>query len=241
MRNFKLLLFVSCILALYALPYNSLAQKKTRALLKSVMKDTLWNEGNILLTGGRELKGLLKYNGDTGVVSYLSDQGSESFIARNVIRFEFYDKVKEKKRSFYTLPYKEPPAKIEQPFFFELLKEFETFAILSKPETIAIEEKALYNSQGNIINRWTEVSQSDIIYFMKKTGEIEPFIILTEIDSENWDKEKHRMLDKELLEKYTKPYYDRLKTFIKQNHLKLKRREDFFKVISYYEELLKGG
>jgi hypothetical protein len=48
------------------------------------------------------------------------------------------------------------------------------------------------------------------------------------------------MFDEDLLAEYvTGPVYDDLQRYAKENNLKFKRKEDFMKIVAYYDSLRK--
>lgn len=244
--------------------HNTRAQKEPTAqdLTNSsfnIRNDVEWSEGSLILNDGTEYKGLLKFNEDTGVLGYQSGNVSRSYTARNVVGFEFYDYTLNRQRVFYTFMYEETATDIEKPFFFEVIKEFKTFAVLTKTEPIDVERRKnqilstpgspvfdgtnpFLQSKATVVTSTITAYRDEIIYFMSSTGDIEPYIKFTQkaVDGTFYDryKEKNKMLDDDLLKKYTGAHYAELEAFAEENGLKPKRKDDFFKVLEYYEVLL---
>ena len=47
------------------------------------------------------------------------------------------------------------------------------------------------------------------------------------------------MMDQDLLIEFiTEPQYEKLNAYAKQNDLKFKRKDDFFKILEYYDALI---
>ena len=90
---------------------------------------------------GSEAKGLLKYNDKNGLLSYENGSDSRTFTARNVVGFEFFDEGMRKQRIFYSFPYEDSQNNIKRPLFFEVIKEFESFAVLSKVDPLEIDHE----------------------------------------------------------------------------------------------------
>jgi hypothetical protein len=209
-----------------------------------------WSEGSIMLNNGTELKGLVKYNSRNGILSYEDGQESKVFTPLRVAGFEFFDEKFQKQRVFYTFKYEDSETNIERPLFFEFLKDYKTFAVLSKLDRIDIEEKAYYSPSpgpsgtytGYSINR-TEVSQTETIYLMKNTGEIKPYFKVKVIEdgvkdlfTQKDSKTMNKMIDRDLLEEYMDPSdYQKLVDYAKTHNLSFKRRADFFDILRYYE------
>lgn len=228
---------------------------------KAYIAEEGWSEGSLALNDGTELKGLLKYNDKTGIVSYQNGRDSRSLIARSVAGFEFWDESLQKQRVFYTFPYEDEKDNIIKPFFFEVLFEFKSFAVLSRAEMpeINVKSKSIYNANdnrpvaerglpGNPISTSTyfgstaQVSQTEIVYFMNAEGKIEPYIEVVEKESDGFLVDKSRttnkMIDKDLLEKYTGELYPKLRQYAEENNLKFKRKSDLMRILDYYAAMV---
>jgi hypothetical protein len=211
-----------------------------------------WSEGSIILNNGTELKGLVKYNSRNGILSYEDGQESKVFTPLRVAGFEFFDERFQKQRVFYTFKYEDSETNIERPQFFEFLKDYKTFAVLSRLDRIDIEEKGYYNPGPGLSGTYpgagystsrTEVSQTETIYLMKSTGEIKPYFKVTVIEdgvkdlfTQKDSKTMNKMIDRDLLEEYMDPSdYQKLVDYSKTYNLSFKRRDDFFNILRYYE------
>ena len=103
------------------------------ALIESALPLSIeWSSGSIMTNDGSELKGLLKYNDKNGILSYQNGGDTRAFTARNVAGFEFFDEGMRKQRIFYSFPYEDSQSNIKRPLFFEVIKEFESFAVFRK-------------------------------------------------------------------------------------------------------------
>ena len=214
-----------------------------------------WSEGSIMTNDGKELRGLLKYNDKSGLVAYENGSDKKSFTARNVAGFEFFDEETERQRIFYSLPYEDPQNNVERPLFFEVIKEFAVFAVLSKVDPIDIDHKSIPTSaafdpytstfvRGTHYGTTTEISQTETIYLMDPQGNIRPYIKIVEkeIDGIFYDtsKTKNKMLDDDLLEEFIGPANNKkLVAYAKENDLSFKRKSDLIKILDYYSELIK--
>lgn len=237
-----------------------MAQKKKKEDEKLFSDQAEWFEGSILLTDGSELKGLVKYNDRNGVLSYQDGSDARVFTPLRVNAFEFFDESIQKQRIFYTLTYEDVETNIERPLFFEVLKEYKTFAILSRANRIDVTQKPDYSywnynpaTMGNdrllgpSHNVKLVVSQSEVIYIMKSTGEINPyFMIVNEEDGQKSliyvgkdTKTKNKMLDRDLLEDFVTPEeYDKLVGYAHANDLSFKKKDEFLKILAYYDEII---
>jgi hypothetical protein len=256
---------VISILLLSTLAFSSIAQKKKKENAndaKLLSDHAEWSEGSILLSDGDELKGLVKYNDRNGILSFQDGGDARVFTPLRVSAFEFFDERLQKQRVFYTLTYEDVETSMDRPLFFEVLKEYKDFAILSRANRIDVTQKAdfspwdsysqgagSYNNSmiGPNSNVKLVVSQSEIIYIMKSTGEINPyFMIVNEEDGQKSfiytgkdTKTKNKMLDRDLLEEFVPPErYEKLKDYARENKLSFKKKDDFLKILGYYDQLI---
>ena len=88
-----------------------------------------WYEGSLMTTDGTELKGLLWFNDNNGVLSFRTGEATRVFTARSVAGFEMFDENQQKQRVFYSLEYEDPDQPgAKRAYFFELLNDFGKFA-----------------------------------------------------------------------------------------------------------------
>jgi hypothetical protein len=241
------------IVALFAICSDCYGQDK---ITESILPVSLeWSEGSIMLNDGTELKGLLRYNDKNGLLSYESGNDAKSLTARNVAGFEFFDEDIQKQRVFYAFPYEDSQNNIKRPLFFEVIKEFGSFVVLSKVDPIDIEQKSVstpgaFNPTTNTIARGTnfgtstEISQTETIYIMDAKSNIQPYIKIVEKEVDgvfyNTSKTKTKMVDDDLLAEHIgSEMRKKLTAYAKENKLSFKRKGDLIKILNYYSELIK--
>jgi hypothetical protein len=205
-----------------------------------------WNEGKIIDNDGKERSGLVRYNDMEGVLQFRSGDEEKSFTARNVLSFSFNDSSQHKKRVFYSLEYEDPVNNAKRPLFFELLREYKSFSVLSKKDPVRFNQQdgsslssdnSMKNSNGVI-----RAQQVETIYFMNTRGVIEPYLEM-EIQQTNGIfrervKNTRKVVDDDLPKKYFgEKNYLKIKSFAKENDLKMKRRNDFLKILDYYKTI----
>jgi TonB family protein len=209
-----------------------------------------WSEGSILLRDGTELKGVLKYNDKTSLLSFSRGDESRAFVARKVAGFEFYDEGMQKQRVFYTFPYDDTSNGTVQDQFFEVLKQFKSFAVLSKPDRVAIDFKSnpgsvnpttgMYMGGGR---DYQQITQVETIYIMDASSKIMPYIKIIEKETYgnifDSSKTKNKTVDDDLLEKYTGEYYAQLRSYARENDLRFNKKEDLMLILNYYAQLVK--
>lgn len=213
-----------------------------------------------MLTDGNELKGLVKYNDRNGVLSYQDGTDTRVLTPLRVAAFEFFDESTQKQRIFYSLTYEDSETNVERPLFFEVLKEYKTFAILSKADRLEVDQKNVpspYNNNNlnpvtGAVGPWPNnevrlvVSQTETIYIMKSTGEINPYfkVVNTQDGSKSLivagrdTKTKNKMIDRDLLEEFIAPSdYEKISQYADANNLSFKKKDEFLKILDYYDEI----
>jgi len=225
------------------------------AIIESALPLSIeWSSGSIMTNGGSELKGLLKYNDKNGILSFQNGGDTRAFTARNVAGFEFFDEGMKKQRIFYSFPYEDSQNNIKRPLFFEVIKEFESFAVLSKVDPLEIDHNSVASpagidpgtlavARGQSWGTITELSQTETIYFMDSKTVIRPYvqIIEKEVDGLFYDisKTKNKMIDDDLLEEFIGANNNKkLASYAKENKLSFKRKSDLIKILGYYSELV---
>jgi hypothetical protein len=212
-----------------------------------------WVPGKVTLREGEMLAGDVCYDDLRGVVYYRSEwnEPKKIYTSNDVVHFEFADKdVPGGKRVFYTFDFADPQKNVERPLFFEVIREFEQFAVLLKIDPAEFNQQV--GSRRSALQQQTTMQQSghvmraqqiQTLCFMNTEGKIEPYILLEirEIDGVFADRvrNKHKTQDKTLPEKYFgKPSYQKMRQYARENDLDLDDLSDFVKVVTYYAEHL---
>ncbi len=213
-----------------------------------------WFDGSVLLTNGREIKGLIKYNDKTDIVSIESGRISKSYTARHVQAFEFYDEIAEKQRIFYAVEVEDRSYNVKRPLFFEVLADLKNFAVISKLAPIRIDKReyatpAMFNpatgvfTAGRYYGYPSTISYTETIFFLSRDGELRPFLEITEkeIDGMFADRSvvKNTILDADLLEKFTGSHYRTLMQFSRKKNLDLKNKEDLIALMTHYRDIIR--
>lgn len=217
-----------------------------------IMAGPEWFDGSLLLMTGREIKGLVKYNDKTDIVSIENGRESRSYTARHVKAFEYYDEIEKKQRIFYSVEIDDRFYKVKRPVFFEILMELETFAVLSKISPIHLEKKeyatpAIFNpvngafTGGRYYGYPSTISFTERIYFLGKEGELRPYLEITEkeIDGLFFDRtiNKNKILDQEVLRRFTGAKYKDILQYATGNDLHLDVKQDLITALTFYSAL----
>jgi hypothetical protein len=174
----------------------------------------LWHEGKVILSDGDTLKGLVKYDLQQEIVQFAqNDKAAVVYSARKVLFFEIFDNTIHEYRQFFALPYS-AAGSYQSLVFFELLSEGRM--------TLLCKEALEYRSVpiGYYGGSYTRLVLVNNYFFMDEKGQINPFT-----------GKKHDLL--EMMGRSA----DSVEQFIRTNRLKVEEKEDFAKIVSYYNSL----
>jgi hypothetical protein len=229
------------------------AQLHTRNV-ELLSEDQLWFEGNIFLANGREINGLIKYNDREGFVAYNDGDNKKVFTANSILKFDFYDEQQRKQRLFLVLPFIDPKTGGERSQIFEIIREYDDFAILLKKDPLNAHRRTTSIGYDYLItddtrtNTRTEVSQVESILFLGTDGTINPYVTVKHredsrkslITMKDRKSKSKTVVDEDLLAQYvTEPVYEKLKVYAEENDLKFKIIEDFLQILDYYDTIKK--
>ena len=234
---------------------------------KATAENSEWSQGTIMLTDGKTITGLIKLNTKTGLLGYESGASSKSFTARNVVNFEFFDAMENRKRSFLSVDYKtltpkddgafavlkknkqKTAAEMSVPQFFEVLVECEAFALLSTVGQLNVK-----TSSGGVMGASpatgapmfttppsTTYSQTETLLIFDADGIVTPLLDITSSETDRliFDdaRTKTKNLDNSVIEKYTTPYFEQLKEYAKERKLSFKKRDDLVQILEHYKSI----
>ncbi|MTI20690.1 hypothetical protein E1176_06625 [Fulvivirga sp. RKSG066] len=177
----------------------------------------VWHEGEVVLAQGDSLTGLVKYDLETDLVQFTTDQRTiQTFTARKLLHFEIFDKLSNRYRQFYTLPFG-LTGDYQAPIIFELVFEGKKLTLLGR-EAI---EYQVTNYPSAVAGSYTRLELVFTHFFLTDEGRIIQF-----------DGKKNSLLRGVMSRKSSE-----IKKFIKSNHLRSDRRGDLIKIVSYYNSL----
>lgn len=225
---------------------NSIAQDKISDALVPDLNE--WGKGSIMLNDNTELKGMIRYNDRTRVVSFESGTVNRSFNARSIQGFEFFDENTQRQRVFFTQPFEDEETGLVKPFFFEVLQDLNSFVVLSllqQPQIKVKTTKSMHpEGQGTGgTNSTTVFRRVETVYILTPSGDIQPFMKITQKISDGlfFDHEKKRktFIDRNLFDQYfIEPGYSRMKEYAEANDLEFSEKEDFIKILEEYKKVM---
>lgn len=223
---------------------GALAQLKRSKILKMDMN---FYPGKVTLADGSKLEGEVSFNDNDGIVAFRSDEEVSYYNSKNISAFEFNDPNTQRNRFYFVMEYNDPRVGIPKFCFFEVLKEFKSFAVLAKIDPITADvqrpmgiptNKAMSSKNNNNM----VATQVETIFFMSEEGDIEPYIEIIEKETEkelvDYNRTRYRFLNEDLFERYTRPFYKDVVEYAKTNHLTFKKKSDVIALLDHYQYLL---
>ena len=183
--------------------------------------------GKVQLTNGEALSGIVTFEVPTGRVIVNNAEGIQTFNARSVSSFEYYDYDKNTHRKFYSLLFNNNPT------FFELLKEANNLALLSKENISSSQAVAYLSNKGSINNSLTDEKSSETLYFADEKGNIMPYAVVVQSKlgiTSNY-------LSPYLLSTLTRGKYPAIRKYARDKRYSFKDKEDLIEILEYYEEI----
>jgi hypothetical protein len=216
------------------------AQNKKSALLEN---DGDHGIGAITLQDGTVLRGPVKFNDNIGAVRYEDRDDPRTLTPSEISGFYFFSEKYSRDRNFVSLGFDDPNSRSRKVYFFEVLKEFKKFAVLTKVDgvqTVVVNNSAYPSTAQN--NR-VQLTQTETIYFFTDDGKILPYLQIIERETEyslvDWNSTKNKFINKSLLEKYTGQHYKDLVAFADENKLSFKSKEHLVRILEYYADLIR--
>ena len=202
--------------------------------------------GTVTNIDGEVFEGKVTFNDNVGIVTVENDGDSWSFTSKKAVSFTFYDETLLRQRTFHVFDYKNTDTGIVNPAFFEVLAEFETFAVLAKIDPVeAKPQKGILPRAPNTLaaNNTNKVAfQKETVFVMNDRGEMDAYLEFTEKEIEGiyFDTRSNRkkFIDDDLLRQYIGPRYAELETYAREHDLSFKKKEDLVKILKHYKFLI---
>jgi hypothetical protein len=215
------------------------AQNKKSALLANEGDNGI---GAITLQDGIVLRGPIKYNDNVGVVRFEDRDDPKTFTPSEVSGFYFFSEKYSRDRNFLSLEFYDGQRQTRNMYFFEVLKEFKSFAVLTLIDGIKTTIVRNGTYPYNVRSDHVQATQTETIYFFSDDGKILPYLQIIERETEyslvDWNSTKNKFINKSLLEKFTGQYFQQLVDFAEQNKLSFKSKEHLVRILEHYRDLI---
>jgi hypothetical protein len=210
-----------------------------------------WHEGHVTLTDGSKLTGMVRFDENVGILTYQNGDNSKTLVAKTVTAFDFYDEQVHATRFFLSMKYDDGRS-VPDFYFFEILREFDRFAVLAKVDPIQVEVQQ--HTTGPHVTPYgtmtpgaisssgkTVIRQTETIFIIDDGGNISPYVRILEKETDGLfgrKRTKNKFADEDLLRVYTGNYYPRLEVFADRNDLDFRVKSQLMQILDHYHELL---
>lgn len=205
--------------------------------------DAGWGKGIITLTSGNKLTGEISYNDVEDMIAYRTSARSELkiFHRADVLALS-YELSSGVKRNYYSLDLSDRKTNNEDAGFFEMMKEYRDFAVVSKMTFTFQERTVMPPSAGFTKAQKGFLRRSEDIFFLDKNGKLDPYLHIEHgyIDDDFSDpgRKDGKVIDRTLFAKYLESYWPEIERYVNSNRIKLTSRESILYALHLYDELL---
>lgn len=211
--------------------------------------DLEWSEGQVTLTKGMTIKGAVRYNIKSGLLSFNDGIESKVLTPRSVVSFEYADAVRNAQRKFFSIEVEDSKG-VKRPQFLEIIKECQTFAVITAQNPLELKKKKnwdpLYGNMysNNFQSTKVVASQVEILYLIDGNGDINPYLIITNEElprnftNNTKTKTKSKIVGEDYLKNLTEPHYDALETYAREFKLDFASKEELIRILDHYDHLL---
>lgn len=216
-------------------------------LAETMLPAIQWSKGNLVLTDGTQLSGMLKYNDRVGLLTFEDGTGdNRTFTARTLSTFEYLDERVSRKRVFYSIEYGDPERQgSKRSFVFELLQEFDDYALLSRFDPMDVRQVVApvsFTSMPATSSPRTIIDLAETVYILTPEGDIQPIFRLSEFITDGGvfdsERKKRKIIDRMLMPYFNDEAYVEMMDFVDEEKMDIWEKEDFIKALSHYKETL---
>jgi hypothetical protein len=211
--------------------------------------DTPWVTGEITLTDGTLYKGIIQYRQEAALINFKTSEEakeSKSFTELKIQKLLLMDQNNSKPRIFYSFPIEVDGR--EHFLLFEILKEFKTWAVLSRKGTVNVIESRhdwVNTGLGYPAKRgYSTVQLTEGIYIFDNSGQVNLYLLLSDKESDGLFRgtsSKKKIVEKNSMQEKMDEHWDEVEEYAKENSLKFKNKEDLLKILDYYESLVENN
>lgn len=217
----------------------------THAQFDSLGLNTEWKKGSIVLDNNSTLKGLIQFNDKLGMIKFKRTPGSaeESFVETSIAAMQFYEEDAEMWRNFAVFNIREEETGRQGALLFEVLMEFDKFALLTRIEPVHVAVRNRQDSFGNYQTARVGYEQFEKLCLVNPEGLATLVLAVSELERKKFGiaSKLKPILDKRAIEKYLGDHWGKFETLVKASKLNLKKREDFIRAFEYLKEATQEG
>jgi hypothetical protein len=160
--------------------------------------------------------------------------------ASTVLGFRYFDNTEHHQRVFVSIPYDVKENGTVVPIFFEVLKEYPHFAIVSGKYTLEVAKTTnLFAMRYRTPSSSNSTFQrKEVICIFDDQGSMRPYLACT-WSNNKWiaQNPKQVVLNRDLLRQYLSQDYYELKEFATRNNLSFEKREDLLTIFDHFDKV----
>lgn len=207
----------------------------------------LWRQGTITFKDETKFEGLVYYNSNFGTIQIKSAQGEIiSFPENKILSMSYFDDKLNRSVHYTSLVYKDTLADKEYELFFEVIKDFRKFAVLSRLTTASLLFPVNSNTEAfdildDFVSKKRAYVQVEGIFFIDKSNRLELYCLIKNMDFDgllyDYSKSETKILKSKSLKRNTADHWDELKEYIRKNQLDPKIKSHLIRILDHYEQL----
>lgn len=203
-----------------------------------------WHDGVVVLNDGSKLEGFIKVNTALGLIKFketLTDNSDElSFQEKSLISMEYFDSDASLYRKYASINVKDDQTGFQGAVLFEIIFEFEKFAVVSKVYSISPAIRVSSNGYGGTYYRKVGYQQMEAFFLIGDDAKADPLYVSVALEKDKlhpFATNFKPFFDKKLIIKRMGPGWPAVKTYVKEKKLNLRQKYDLLAALEYYNEL----
>lgn len=233
----RITLVVFLVLITFLLP----AQK-----MKDLGAKPVWVDGVIVLKDKTRLEGKIYYNTSFGTVQFKDDGEVLSIQENRVLEIRYFDPTLNRLRNYSSFVYAERETGQDQELLFEIIKDFESFAVLSRISKPLLflpsnTDPGMLGEVNDFIKKKTLI-EIEGIFFLGNDNELQLYCLIknTEVDGlfRDYSKADSKVLKSKIPETFMEEHWEDIKAYIRQARLDPSKKDDLIRILDHYEQLV---
>ncbi len=216
--------------------------------IKDLGANPVWQTGKIILKDKTKLEGSVYYNTGFGTVQFKKAPQDEiiSIQENRVLELTYFDPALNRSRNYVSLVYLDMETDREHELLFEIIKDFEKFAVLSrisKPLLLlpSNTNPGILNEVNDFVKEKTLI-EVEGIFFLGNDNKLQPYCLIksTEVDGLilDYSRSKSKVIKSKILETLMADHWKELKAYSKEAKLDPSKKADLIRILDHYEQLL---
>jgi len=215
-----------------------------------------WYKGEITLGDESMLSGAIQYtNGDVALFfkENIDDEDKKMIYTSDILSLEYYDESLGITRTYHSMAFPNMQTGEEEIGFYEVLKQYATFAVLERMGNLKVvkgrAERSIptytnipFATAISVFSSRSVKSKTQDIFFLSESGDFEKYIsvLFKKVAAKiyGYKYEDVKFINPSLFPKYLGTHWPEVNQYLKEQRIKLDRRETIIQALNYYDKLL---